>query len=100
MSDIEKTVVEYISTVQPELEKFANERTSFFHALDSKLTAMVKAGSLTEKEANVIIEQTKRNPANIFNHLDIPAFNHRVGSIDKEAGSSTQTDPLYDFAFK
>ena len=69
------------------------------NALNSKLTAMVKIGSLNQQEAEIILKQASQNPANVLNHLDVPSYHHRVGSIAKEASSTEKTDPLYDFCF-
>ena len=97
--ELQADVVKYISTVQPELEKMAGERTSFLSSLNSKLTAMVKAGSLREDEARTIYKQAMENPANVLNYLDVPTYQHRVGSIAKEASFSKERDPLEEFCF-
>lgn len=97
MADIQDFIYEYISTAQPELEKLAGERDCFKDSLNSKLTSMVKAGSLSNEDAAIIYKQAMQNPANVLNYLDVPTYHHRIGTIAKEATTSTM-DPFAEFA--
>lgn len=93
-------VVKYIAETQPLIEKLANEKQTFYDSLEIKLSTLVKAGSLSREEAQIIKKSALQNPASIFNFLDVPAYSHTVGSIKQASDrSQEQSDPLFDYAW-
>lgn len=98
MSKVATTMVEYIATTQPQLEKLASERKSFLATLQSKLNSMVKAGAMLSKDAENILKEAEVNPANALNYLDLPAYSKQIGNVTKTAKSVT--DPLSAFSFQ
>lgn len=100
MAVTKQDVVKYIAETQPLIEKLASEKETFNDSLEMKLTTLVKAGSLSREEAQIIKRAVLQNPASVFNFLDVPAYNHTIGSVKKASFDSSQkTDPLYDFCY-
>ncbi len=95
-------VVEYISQTQPLLEKMAEEKQDFECSLQLKLASLVKAGSLSNDEAEVIKVAVMKNPAAVFNFLDAPVYNQTVGTVKSASYTSfgsndREVDPLEEF---
>ncbi len=95
----DQKIIDYMSITQPALDKYAKQEKTFMGALQTKMSSLVKAGSIKETEANRIIKEAKANPASIFNHLDVQTFRHHTGSVGNRGNSSDEKDPLYRFAF-
>ena len=100
MAVTKQDVVKYIAGTQPLIEKLASEKETFHDSLEMKLSTLVKAGSLSREEAQIIKKAVLQNPASVFNFLDVPTYNHTVGSIKQASVNSCQkSDPLYDFCY-
>lgn len=90
-------VIEYISMVQPQLEKFASQNDSFMRTLHVKLSTLVKSGGLSQDEMDKIYKQSASNPATVFNYFDVPTFNYRVGKVASSTSDYKKRDPLEEF---
>ena len=93
------SVLNYIATVQPELEKLAVERENFINMLSSKLNGHVKQGMFTRDQAIKIIKMASENPAKVLDYLDVPSYSASFGKISKNNGSSNEYDPLAKFVY-
>jgi hypothetical protein len=95
MPTLNQMVVEYIATVQPMIEKQAATTDDFTKSLNSKLDHLVKSGSLTKDEATKIYKAACANPSLIFNYLEVPSYQHRIGQpLNKTANVATDGKPL------
>lgn len=103
---IENKVIEYIAETQPVIEKYASQKTviekyanqeqSFKMELVKKLDSLKKMGSISDKQYSTIYKESMENPASIFKHLDIPAYTHSIGTVEK-ARPDYKVDSLVEF---
>lgn len=93
---IEKKVIEYIAETQPVIEKYASQKEAFKMELVKKLDSLKKTGSISDKQYSTIYKEAMENPASIFKHLDIPAYTHSIGTVER-ARPEYRVDALAEF---